>query len=306
MASTVSASSSECDSLPANVDITKLSNADLDRYGLPYRGSMPLAKWESIVDSAGQHVCGHLVDGKRISGGRNRTYGYPTLNWAGNVADGVDGPYSEADAVYYVPTIASNSPVGVSAEWVGIGGAGGVIPGGGDGLTQAGVDAIKNSNGSTTYEAWVENLLATYKDSPTCGPNVCILESQYYPVTAGDRIQVVVTQNQMYIGDGGSSSHGSWSFEATYGPYPDDKTAEWIVEAYEYPGNLCNFQSVTFYGMGDTQGNGTYTGPFWQTHDFTKLQNNNGQNLVSVGPLIYNTTFGPPDDSNEITWIMSQ
>lgn len=109
-----------------------------------------------------------------------------------------------------------------------------------------------------------------------------------------------------YVGDGTQG----WYFSYTE-PYPSTDyayttTAEWIVE--QPCPEICaltDFQSVTFYGMGDTQGNGTYTGPYWQTHDYAILcRYLTNIPFISLGPLNYDTTYGPPNDSNTIYWIL--
>jgi hypothetical protein len=300
----LSQASQLCDSLPTHAMPSQFSNADFIRYGLPIKGSMSLEKWQTLAGNATHHICGHLIDSGRKhalqADGSTRT-GIASGNWSGNVADGTSGPYTEADTVYYVPQVNLSGPAGYASAWVGLGGYKN------NNLTQTGIDASKDpSTGNAIYDAWVENLAATYKDSPSCGPNVCILESQYYPVSPGDRIQVQVSQNYMYIGNGGNGTDGhNWTFSATYGPYPNNSTAEWLVEDYGLPYRLDNFGSVTFYGMGDTQSNGAYTGPYWQTHDYFLQEDNEGIGMLTIGPLQYNTTFGPPNDSNTITWISS-
>lgn len=279
--------STQCHQLPANTDVTLLSQADLDRYGLPTKGNMPLEKWKTIVAGSGEHVCGVKDSGKKHNFQKRISV---DKNWSGNYANGSSGPYTEADAVFFVPTVASNSPTGYTAAWVGLGGINN------NNLTQAGVDFTKDINRNIIYDAWVENLAATYADN-SCGPDVCIVSHQVQP---GDRIQVKITQNDMYIG---SSNGSGWHAELKYGPNPNNSTAEWIVEDYEpqYWG-LDNFGSVTFYGLGDTQANGTYTGPYWQTHDYALQENNAYCGMVYIGPLQYNTVWGPPNDSNTMSY----
>lgn len=111
----------------------------------------------------------------------------------------------------------------------------------------------------------------------------------------------------MYIANG-TQGH-VWSYEIAFGPKSDQSTAEWIIErvqGYDLP----NFGTATFYGMGAT-GSGGYNGPYWQTHDYYSLVNCTGfpcfnqHTLINIGPLVVNSQFGPPNDSNSLTWAAS-
>jgi hypothetical protein len=57
--------------------------------------------------------------------------------------------------------------------------------------------------------------------------------------------------------------------------------------------------------MGDTQADGTYTGPYWQNHDYFVPHYSNNDNLCTIGPLEYDTAWGPPNDSNTISFKQS-
>lgn len=304
-ASAVTGTSAACAQVPANVDSAHfddsvLSDAQLHAYGLQRRGSLPQAKWAMLVENAKHHVCGNHYDDR--AHGEHYDFHNPSDNWDGNYSNGSDGPYTEVDTVFHVPTVASNSPGGLGAIWVGLGGVGN------SNLVQTGVSFSKNSDGTSTYQAWVENIAAT--SGNPCGSagdqtRPCYLAWSYYPVSPGDQIQVRVTGNDMYVANG-TTGH-KWSYEVAYGPQPNESTADFIIER---PGgyDLPNFGTATFYGMGAT-GHAGYNGPYWQTHDyFTLVACDNflctgTHNLINIGSLIYNTTFGPPNDSNSLTWV---
>jgi hypothetical protein len=71
-------------------------------------------------------------------------------NWSGYAA--TEGGYTGVVATWTVPDGALNSPAGMDAAWVGIGGVRGKD------LIQAGTQRTVLSNGATRHEAWVELL----------------------------------------------------------------------------------------------------------------------------------------------------
>ena len=126
-----------------------------------------------------------------------------------------------------------------------------------------------------------------------------------YNVNCNDRMQVeICCSNSMTVNDGTTGQY----FSEYYGPSASHSTAEWIVEKLIGNDNpLANFQSETFYGMGDTDlVTGSYDGPYWQQHDYSVAYDNSGYNLMNIGGLVYNSAYGPPNDSNTITWARSQ
>jgi hypothetical protein len=309
------AAATACASPPANVDNTTLSNADLIRYGLPLRGKMSMAKWKMMIGNSKHRTCLHEAYPKLTQqpankhapqSGKSPLAQLYSTSWTGFVADGADGPYYEADAVFYVPTVTALSESQTVWTWVGLGGSI-AAP-----LVQAGV---VQSNNDSNYVGPIPNY-AFYENTTANGQGTaqvafCKANGQNYacPIYPGDRMQVQV-QNDVgnaeyyYIGNGTRD----WYFGLfVSGPNADEGTAEWIVELpyYNCPlADLMKFQPITFYGMGDTETNGTYTGPYWQTNDYFVEHAcvSPFPQLSHPGPLIYDTTYGPPDDSNTIYW----
>ena len=301
------AAATTCVSPPASVDNTTLSNTDLLRYGLPLRGTMSMTKWKLMIGNAKHRTClheannnisQHLGSKHAPQSGKIPFAQINQYSWAGYKADGADGPYTEADAVFYVPTVTTIPNYAEDLwTWVGVGGFYGP-------LVQAGVVQSNNDSyvGPTPNYAFYENYPSEIEQTINCPTNnphsntPCI-------IAPGDRMQVEVKYtNYFYVGDGTQQ----WYFSLQGGgPNASETTAEWIVEYPDCPtADIMKFQPITFYGMGDTESNGTYTGPYWQTNDYyTLLQCVSPYSIAAYpGPLIYNTTYGPPNNSNTITW----
>jgi Peptidase A4 family len=94
-------------------------------------------------------------------------------NWSGYAATG--GTYTGVSATWSVPQFAPDSPAGVDAAWVGIGGVRS------QDLIQAGTQQTVSGNGRTRYESWIEVLPQPSRSVPLA-------------VNAGDSISVSISQ----------------------------------------------------------------------------------------------------------------
>jgi hypothetical protein len=216
--------------------------------------------------------------------------------WTGNIAvnSSTDpsctqgNQYTEADAVFFVPCIKTGSPTGAESSWVGLGGWND------SNLVQAGThseiwyDIFGGAH--YNYYAWTQNLAASQT------------ETWLFSVNCNDRMQVFVYHsNETYIIDNNNGDYNT----TTSGPTASYATAEWIVERpSSCSGNTCtpqplaDFQSETFYGMGTTILSVGYFGPGDIDHDYSNM---NGR--TRIGPLVSNTSWGPPNYANTITWL---
>jgi len=224
--------------------------------------------------------------------------------WTGNITVNAvtdsnctqNNRYIEADAVFYVPCMDQYSIPGSEASWVGLGGYNNTN------LVQAGTEIdtyLDYSSGYTYsyYYAWTENTAAS--NSYTV---------YLFDVNCNDRMQVYVYDyNGTYIID---HNTGDYNYTSN-GPAASTDTAEWIVERPSFfcdttctPSALASFQSETFYGMGTTVGSGycssCYVSPAEVDHDFLNMDGR-----TNIGPLAYDTAWGPPNYKNTITWISS-
>ena len=264
-----------------------------------------MAKWKMMIGNAKHRTClpgtktsitHHLANKQAPQQGNTPLAAINGYKWEGNMADGVDGPYTEADAVFYVPTVTPMIPGGIQelATWVGIGGLHT-----NDDLVQAGVVQSYNTGLTPANYAFYEDYPqenAMIINCPTNNPH----SNTPCKIAPGDRMQVQVKYTDYYyVGDGTQGWY--FSLQDAY-PNADTANAEWVIELPDPSvAQLMQFQPITFYGMGDTQGNGVYTGPYWQTHDYLVLLGYYTDDvLATIGPLEYNTTYGPPDDSNTI------
>jgi hypothetical protein len=298
-----------CPQPPTTIDHATLSNADLDKYGLPrYQSGKDKGAWQNTVRAMKHHVCSGTLTrySNAFATSAQSTHQLaPTCNpynlnsniWTGNIAvnASTDGSckqgnqYTEADAVFYVPCVKPGSPTGVESSWVGLGGWGN------KNLVQAGShsEIWYDIFGGTHYNyyAWTQNLAASST------------ETWLFGVNCNDRMQVFVYHsNETYLVDHNSGNYNT----TTTGPTASSATAEWIVErpsSCDIFGNNCNpqsladFQSETFYGMGTSSTQG-YLSPHDIDHDYSNMSGK-----TNIGGLAYNTSWGPPNYSNTITWV---
>ena len=131
----------------------------------------------------------------------------PSINWSGYVA--TNGYYTGVSALMQAPTPFTLQRLGVTASWVGIGGAES------DDLIQAGLEVVQEGP-YFAYDAWYETLpQASRRVALTIGPgdwvlvNIHELAHDYWQLTIVDGKQVFQTQIRY------ASTHSS---------------AEWILE----------------------------------------------------------------------------
>ena len=135
-------------------------------------------------------------------------------NWSGYAA--TPGTYTGVSATWTVPEFAPDSPAGVDAVWVGIGGVRS------EDLIQAGTQQTVSGTGRTRYETWIEVLPQPSRAVPLA-------------VSAGDSISVSITQQVYQVTEQYTSSLSS---------------AEWVEEAPTAGRGrllpLDNFGTITF------------------------------------------------------------
>lgn len=188
-------------------------------------------------------------------------------NWAGYVAQ--SGPYTSVSGSWIVPTVSAVGSTSADAEWVGIGGVTTTD------LIQSGTQAIIDSNGQITYQAWVETL-----------PQI----SQPIPITVkpSDSVSVSITQtaaNQWQIIFNDLTS--IQTFQTTLSYASSQSSAEWIVEAPAVRGGflpLDNFGAISFSG-GSTTINGQTQTIAQSGAAIINMLNNSQQDLANVSPL---------------------
>lgn len=299
-----------CSQPPVTIDHATLSNADLDKYGLPrYQSGMNKVAWQSTVRAMKHHVCSGTLTrySNSLATGTYSThqqaptcspYNLGSATWTGNITvnastDGTctqGNQYTEADAVFSVPCVKPGSPTGVESSWVGLGGVNN------SNLVQAGShsEIWYDIFGGTHYNyyAWTQNVATSST------------ETWLFGVNCNDRMQVFVYHsNETYLVD---HTNGDYNTTTT-GPAASYATAEWIVErpsSCNIFGSNCNpqpladFQSDTFYGMGTTVASLGYLSPHDVDHDYANMTGK-----TKIGSLVYNTTWGPPNYANTITWV---
>jgi hypothetical protein len=132
-------------------------------------------------------------------------------NWAGYAA--TDGGYTGVSATWTIPDVALNSPAGVDAAWVGIGGVRSRD------LIQAGTQRTVQDNGATQHEAWVEVLPRASETVPlTIGP--------------GDTIRVSIEQRgpEAWLIAFTNISNGQ-TYQVTKRYASSLSSVEWVEEA---------------------------------------------------------------------------
>ncbi len=304
-----------CIQPPTNIDHATLSTADLLKYGMPlYHTGKNKAHWQAEVRAMKHHVCSGTPINRKSTFASSRQSNQPTVPrspscspyninlssqgtviWTGNIAvnAATDGSctegntYTEADTEYTTPCIKPGSPTGEESSWVGLGGVNNTH------LVQTGSESdtyyvvgVQFYN----YYAWTEDVAASNS------------QNWLFSINCGDTMQVYAESSATITHDWTNGDYNSTSTS----PSASNATAEWIVERTTYCNivNSCsvsalpNFQSETFYGLGTTLGNSSYVSP----HDIDHVYSNmTGQ--TSIGSLVYNTKWGPPDYANTITWV---
>ncbi len=168
-----------------------------------------------------------------------------------------------------VPAVSGAGSTSADAEWVGIGGVSSPD------LIQSGTQAITDTNGQITYQAWLETL-----------PQV----SQFIPVAVkpGDSVSASITQtstNQWQIVFNDLTS--TQTFQTTVSYVSSQSSAEWIVEAPALRGGflpLDNFGTIQFSG-GLATANGQTQTIAGSGAAIINMLNNSQQALANVSAL---------------------
>ncbi len=261
-------SSASCPQPPQNVDLSTLSNAQLDTYGLPRRPTdgARMPKWKKVLSHAKHRVCGKGTPTN--TGTQNTSVEQAQPNsctncsevFAGNYATG--GGYTEIWSNWYVPCLQTTHS-GKSITWIGIEG--------GSVVAQVGTE---QNTSSPQYFAWWEDR----GDVPDNGPY------DVFSVSCGDYMYAEVEANSsnypheayMFITDTYSSLYHS-----QVDPHYANSQADWLVEK-EYNADLSDFGSVQF-SNDNVVHNGTTLSVGQTTHSYYVM--NDGKNVAHPGPI---------------------
>ncbi len=300
-----SSTSASCLQPPANVDLTTLSDAQLAVYGLPARARYQgrLAYWKKLIQHAKHRYCGPLVK-------LNKQFSHETLHrpytreidndtWAGNIA--IDHSYNEVESTWNVPCVSTSSyrPAEVY-QWVGLGGDGADYSNQGTDyhtLEQAGTGSGINTDGSTYYFAWFEDVPYDAYAIPTTN------YSSRYVTYCADSMYVYLDSNlsysrkvYYYIED----VTQDWYFphqegSGSYSWLTDGSSAEWIVERPgTVPTALADFSlTEAYFGSAQTLRSGASLYVGQTTHNYANMYNYDscsradcGTELAYPGPII--------------------
>ena len=132
-------------------------------------------------------------------------------NWSGYAATG--GAFTGVSATWTVPQFASDSPAGVDAAWVGIGGVRS------QDLIQAGTLETVSGDGRTRYETWIEVLPQPSRSVPLA-------------LSAGDAVSVSISRqapDQWLVVFTNTTTHDVYRVTEQYAS--SGSSAEWVEEA---------------------------------------------------------------------------
>lgn len=188
-------------------------------------------------------------------------------NWAGYVAS--SGNYTFVSGSWTVPQPTNTGNVSADATWVGIGGVTS------SDLLQIGTQAIANSSGNISYQAWYEMLPANSK-------------AISITVSPGDSITAYISQQpggQWFLNLRDNTNGQNFQVLVSYNS--SLSSAEWIEEMPS-SGNsffpLDNFGTVQFTG-GQVIQNGTAMDISQTGANSVTMINNSGQSLTAVSAL---------------------
>lgn len=193
--------------------------------------------------------------------------GNTSLNWAGYVAN--QGTFTSVSGTWTLPSIPAATSVAADATWVGIGGTTN------QDLIQGGTQAITNSSGTVSYEAWYEILPQATQPIPI-------------PISAGDSVSVSITEtslNQWQISFRNNTTNQNYQASVQY--TSSHSSAEWIEEMPSSPQTflpLDNFGSVSFMGGSAVQ-NGNQVTISGSNAQMLTMITGNGQALATPSAL---------------------
>jgi hypothetical protein len=243
-------SHSACLQPPKNVDLTKLSDAQLQAYGLPTHKVIDAQPktWSRLLSHGPRRTCGSSPDTKHSThmltnpdathcGGTPGDM-CPNQIWAGNQAVGSRGTYREAETEFTVPNISSSQTGSEVYIWAGIGGNNKVTSPAV--LVQAGVFAEEDIGGQYNESFWEVVPGYSIQDLPLCS------------LSHGNTIYVYVSSNPnnngqdyFYMQNETANCYNSYSLTNSV-DFSDSATGECIVERDEYGASLANFGTLTF------------------------------------------------------------
>lgn len=272
-----------CLQAPANLDVTKLSEVQLQSYGLPLRphNSDAYAAWLQKANriKTHHHVCEPpLVTGSKAhhSPRVHHNTEFNSTIWAGNYAIQPPGSYVIAYANWNLPCVNNSTRKASASEWVGLGRAG--ING--SYLIQDGTDELVDSAGHVSYIGWIEAFgLPDYTQTWNLPIARC-----------GDQVYAEVDSNfdsdgyDYYVVD-----TATYDFSRTeLWPVSNGATGECIVEnpnnKNSFP-NFTNFNYIAFTGC-DINTTGINDLP----HDYYNLWNN-GHEMAHTGSITGNDNY---------------
>lgn len=277
----------ECPQASANLDVTKLSEAQLQAYGLPVRplnaNAQTIAAWLQKANriKTHHHVCQpSLLPASLEHHSRNfhflsstqsvkpNTVEINTPTWAGNYAIQPISAYVIADANWNLPCLSTSVRNAAASEWVGLGG------GGNDRgyLVQTGTDEIVDSSGNVKYTAWYEDFGSPDYHSPTWTISAFCND----PVTAEVTSNLGGDGYDYYLLDVDNINVS----QIEHWPVADGSTGECIVEDPNdgYP-NFTDFIALTFTGC---DMNNAPIGDY--AHNYNNMYQN-GHYLATTGPI---------------------
>jgi hypothetical protein len=290
--------SAPCLQASANLDVTKLSDAQLQAYGLPVRplnaNAQAVARWLQRANriKMDRHICqAPLVTGPKqhhsgefhSPAGSPNTTEYNSPIWAGNYAIPEYGAYVLADDNWGLPCLSTKYLNASASEWVGLGGAGNDS----GYLIQTGTDEIVgNSNQDITYTVWVEAFgIPDHSMTWTLTKAICT-----DPVTAEVTSNLNSDGYDYYMIDvaGFDFSH------IEYWPTSDGSTGECIVENPNDKNQYPNFTDFNYIGFSGCDINSTPINDL--THDYNNMYNDSDHHYLATTGGINNG-----DDYN-VTW----
>lgn len=277
--------SAPCLQASANLDVAKLSDAQLLAYGLPVHpliaNAQAVARWLQRANriKMDRHIC---QQGIQSDAGSPNTE-YNNSYWAGNYAIQPLGSYVLADADWNLPCVSTKYLNADASEWVGLGGTGhDAVP-----IIQTGTDEIiGNSSQSITYKGWVEEYSPGHDKTTTWTLTSAICTD---PVTAE------VTSNL------DSDGYDSYMIDVAnldfshieYWPLADGGTGECIMENPDLTPNFTDFNYIAFTGCDI---NSTPIGDL--PHDYNNMYDGS-RYLATTGPISngddYNVTWENPN-----------
>jgi hypothetical protein len=283
---------------PKHVDLMKLSDAQLQAYGLPTHSMIEAQPktWERLFSHAPHRTCGSSPDIKHsipkltipraIHCGGTPGDMCPNSTWAGNQDVGSRGTYREAEAEFTVPGIPTSPSNAYVLVWAGVGGSDFVTKN--SVLVQAGIFATPNGN-SIYYESF-------YEVDPGTGAAVNLPLCSLH---ANNLIYVYVASNPnndgqdyFYIQNETANCYNDASSTNT-SYFSDSATGECIVEREDNGGiyfPLANFGTLTF---GESDG--------------CEVYDNSTQVLNGIGnfPHNYYQIYNDPSNPNQNTIMAS-